>query len=114
MHSDGNIEAILPDLVEIGLTVYNPVQPEVVSFDWLRKTFGESLAYYGGVSTQTTLPFGTPEEVRQATLKAARELALDGTGLLLAPSHRMMSDVPMANVEALLAAYSELQAAPRA
>ena len=108
MHSDGHIEPILPDLVEIGLTVYNPVQPEVSDFNWLRTTFGNRLAYYGGVSTQTTLPFGTPEEVRTAVFKAVRELAPDGTGLLLAPSHRMMSDISMTNVEALLAAFQEV------
>ena len=109
MHSDGHIEPILPDLVEIGLTVYNPVQPEVTDHTWLRQTFGNQLAYYGGVSTQTVLPFGTPAEVREATIKAARDLAPQGTGLLLAPSHRMMSDIPMANVEALLGAFAELQ-----
>lgn len=108
MHSDGHIEPILPDLVEIGLTVYNPVQPEVCDFGWLRNTFGTRLAYYGGVSTQSTLPFGTPDEVRVAAAKVMRELAPDNTGLILAPSHRMMSDIPMANVEALLEVFASL------
>jgi uroporphyrinogen decarboxylase len=108
MHSDGHIEPILPELVEIGLTVYNPVQPEVTEFTWLRETFGNRLAYYGGVSTQTTLPFGKPDDVREAVAKAARELAPDGTGLLIAPSHRMMVDVSMANVEAMLEAFGKL------
>lgn len=106
MHTDGRVEAILPDLVEIGLTVYNPVQPEVTDFVWLRNTFGDRLAYYGGISTQSTMPFGTPDAVRAAVDKAVRELAPDGTGLLLAPSHRMMADVPMANVMALLDAFA--------
>jgi uroporphyrinogen decarboxylase len=108
MHSDGHIEPILPDLVEIGLNMYNPVQPEVTDFCWLRRTFGEQLAYYGGVSTQTTMPFGGPADVRIAAAKASRELAPNGTGLLLAPSHRMMSDIPMENVAALLDAFHEL------
>lgn len=107
MHTDGRVEQILPDLVEIGLTVYNPVQPEVADFSWLRSTFGERLAYYGGISTQSTMPFGTPDDVRSAVRKAVNELAPDGTGLLIAPSHRMMSDVPPANVEALLDAFAE-------
>jgi uroporphyrinogen decarboxylase len=109
MHSDGHIEPILPDLIEIGLNMYNPVQPEVTDFCWLRETFGQQLAYYGGVSTQTVMPFGTPDEVRAATFKAARELAPANTGLLIAPSHRMMSDIPMENVVALLEAYEELE-----
>jgi uroporphyrinogen-III decarboxylase len=108
MHSDGHIEPILPDLVEIGLDMYNPVQPEVTDFCWLRQTFGTRLAYYGGVSTQTTLPFGTPEDVKAAAIKARRELAPENTGLLLAPSHRMMSDIKMENVEALLEAFAAL------
>jgi uroporphyrinogen decarboxylase len=109
MHSDGHIEPILPDLIEIGLNMYNPVQPEVTDFCWLRETFGDKLAYYGGVSTQTVMPFGSPAEVRAATFKAAHELAPDNTGLLIAPSHRMMSDVPMQNVAALLDAFAELR-----
>lgn len=112
MHSDGRIEPILPDLVEIGLNVYNPVQPEVCDFGWLRQTFGNRLAYYGGVSTQSTLPFGEPGEVRTAIQKVLHELAPDNTGLILAPSHRMMSDIPMTNVEALLAGFAELGYAP--
>ena len=108
MHSDGHIEPILPDLIEIGLNVYNPVQPEVTDFCWLRRTFGRQLAYYGGVSTQTTMPFGTPDDVRAAVAKAAHELAPDHTGLLIAPSHRMMSDIPMHNVAALLDAFAQL------
>lgn len=108
MHSDGHIEPILPDLVEIGLTVYNPVQPEVTDPAWLRATFGNRLAYYGGVSTQTVLPFGTPAEVRAAVFAAAEALAPDHTGLLIAPSHRMMSDITMANVDSLLQAFADL------
>lgn len=105
MHSDGHIKAILPDLVEIGLTTLNPVQPEVLDHAWLKRTFGTQLAYYGGVSTQTVLPYGTPDEVRHAVTACQSTLAPDGTGLLLAPSHRMMSDIPMKNVVALLDAF---------
>jgi uroporphyrinogen decarboxylase len=108
MHSDGQIDDILPDLVEIGLTTLNPVQPEVLDHDWLHEKFHGRLAYYGGISTQTVLPFGTPEEVRQSVQRCAQTLAPQGTGLLIAPSHRMMTDIPMANVNALLDTFSEL------
>lgn len=106
LHSDGKIAEILPDLVEIGLTTFNPVQPEVIDHAWLRRTFGNQLAYYGGVSTQTVLPFGTPAEVQAAVEQSARVLAPENTGLLLAPSHRLMADIPMENVDALLAAFA--------
>ena len=111
LHSDGNITAILPDLVEIGLTVYNPVQPEVVDLALLRREFGTNLAYYGGVSTQTVLPHGNPDDVHEAVRTAVHALAPDGTGLLLAPSHRLMADIPMANVDALLASFAALSPA---
>ena len=59
MHSDGQIQAILPDLVEIGLTTLNPVQPEVLDHAWLHENFQGRLAFYGGISTQTVLPYGS-------------------------------------------------------
>jgi uroporphyrinogen decarboxylase len=108
LHSDGRIGAILPDLVEIGVTAVNPVQPEVIDHTWLRRTFGGRLAYYGGVSTQRVLSQGSPEDVRGAVADCVAALAPDGTGLLLGPSHRLMSDVPLENVEALLAALEEV------
>ena len=113
MHSDGQIGAILPDLVEIGLTAYNPVQPEVTEHAWLRSTFGDGLAYYGGISTQTVLPHGSPEEVKTAVLDCAATLAPAGTGLLLAPSHRLMTDIPLENVDAMLEALASLRGAER-
>jgi len=107
MHSDGQIDKILPDLVEIGLTTLNPVQPEVLDHDWLQTTFGGRLSFYGGISTQTVLPQGSPEEVQAAVNACLARLAPHGTGLLLAPSHRMMSDIPMTNVAAMLAAFPQ-------
>ena len=66
LHSDGQIQQIIPDLLEIGLTALNPVQPEVLDHTWLAKTYGGRLAFYGGISTQTVLPAGSPEQVRMA------------------------------------------------
>jgi uroporphyrinogen decarboxylase len=108
MHSDGDIAPIVGDLVEIGLTALNPVQPEVVDHGWLHREFEGKLAFYGGVSTQTVLPYGTPDEVKAAARKCVADLAPNGTGLMLAPSHRMMSDISMANIEALMEAMEEL------
>ena len=109
MHSDGQIQKILPDLVEIGLTTLNPVQPEVLDHEWLVENFEGKLAFYGGVSTQTVLPYGTPAEVKTAVTAATSILAPNHTGLLVAPSHRMMTDIPMANVAAMLEAFKELR-----
>jgi uroporphyrinogen decarboxylase len=106
LHSDGDIDAILPDLVEIGLTVLNPVQPEVLDHAWLKRTFGDRLAFYGGVSTQTVLPHGTPTQVSSAVLGCVQTLAANGTGLVLAPSHRLTADIPVENIDVLLAAMA--------
>ncbi|MEN6532232.1 MAG: uroporphyrinogen decarboxylase family protein, partial [Bryobacteraceae bacterium] len=107
LHSDGDIRAILPDLVEIGLTTLNPVQPEVLDHVWLHSEYGDKLSFYGGISTQGVLPGGTVEDVRAATIACARVLAPEGTGLLLGASHRMQSDIPVRNVEAMLDAFNE-------
>jgi uroporphyrinogen decarboxylase len=112
MHSDGQISDILPDLVEIGLTAYNPVQPEVIDHAWLRRTFGNHLAYYGGLSTQSMLPHASPGEVQRAVAECTAVLAPESTGLVLGPSHRLMTDVPMENVEALLQALAPTPSPP--
>ena len=108
LHSDGDIRAILPDLVEIGLTTLNPIQPEVLDHAWLQKEYGAKLSFYGGVSTQGVLPTGTVEEVRAATIACVRALAPEGTGLVLGASHRMQSDIPTRNLEAMLNAFDEV------
>jgi uroporphyrinogen decarboxylase len=105
LHSDGDIWPILPDLVEIGLTCLNPVQPEVLDHGRLYREFGKHLSFYGGISTQAVLPKVTAAEVRAATAACIRDLAPDGTGLILGPSHRMQSDIPPENVAAMLEAF---------
>jgi uroporphyrinogen decarboxylase len=104
LHSDGDIRAILPDLVEIGVTTLNPVQPEVLNHEWLYREFGQ-LSFYGGISTQHVLPHGTADEIRAAVEACARNLAPDGTGLLLGPSHRMQTDIPMENLEIMMRSF---------
>jgi uroporphyrinogen decarboxylase len=109
MHSDGNIAEILPDLVDMGLRTLNPIQPEVLDHAWLRRRFGKNLSYYGGISTQTVLPYGSHEEIQTAVLDCARILAPENTGLILAPSHRLMTDIPVGNVDAMRSALALLE-----
>jgi uroporphyrinogen decarboxylase len=80
----------------------------VLDHGWLHATFDRKLAFYGGISTQTVLPHGTPDEVTAAVTRCVGDLAPDGTGLVIAPSHRMMTDIPLANVDALRRAFEEL------
>ena len=105
LHSDGAIWPIFPDLVDIGLNCLNPAQPEVLEHQRLRREFGAHLSFYGGISTQEVLPKGSPGTVHAATVACLQDLAPDGTGLMIGPSHRMQSDIPMENVVAMLAAF---------
>jgi len=99
-HSDGNVWDILDDLMEIGVTILNPVQPECMDPLEVRRRCGKRLAFDGCMGTQSTMPFGTVEDVR----RRVRELvsALDGKngGLMLAPTHVLEPEVPPENIVA--------------
>lgn len=99
-HSDGNVWDILDDLIEIGVTILNPVQPECMDPLEVRKRCGKRLAFDGCIGTQSTMPFGTTDDVR----RRVRELvaALDGKhgGLMLSPTHVLEPEVPPENVVA--------------
>jgi len=105
-HSDGYIEPIIPDLIEVGVTILNPVQPECMDPVKLKKQYGDRLAFWGTIGTQTTMPFGTPDEVRK-TVKERIETVGKGGGLLLAPTHVLEPDVPWENIVAFFEAVEE-------
>jgi uroporphyrinogen decarboxylase len=99
-HSDGNVLDILDDLVEIGVTILNPVQPECMDPLQVRKRMGSRLAFDGCVGTQTTFPFGTPAEMRDAVRNLAVSMNGLNGGLMLSPTHVLEPDIPPANVVA--------------
>lgn len=101
-HSDGKIEPIIPDLIEIGVDILNPVQPETMDVAGLKREYGELLSFWGGIGVQTTMPFGTPAEVRQA-VRSLIDVA-GPCGLLVAPAHVIEPDVPWDNIAAFLEA----------
>lgn len=105
-HSDGNIVDVIPELIEIGLDILNPVQPECMDPEWLKAEYGDRLAFWGCVGTQTTLPFGTPEDVRQ-NVKWLIETVGKGGGLYLAPTHVIEPDVPWENIVAFFEAVND-------
>ena len=105
-HSDGNIEDIIPDLIEIGLDILNPVQPECMDPDRLKAQYGDRLAFWGCVGTQTSFPFGTPEEMRE-TVKHLIQTVGQGGGLFLAPTHVLEPEVPWENIEAFFEAVDK-------
>jgi len=105
-HGDGNLKRIIPDLIEIGVDVLNPVQPECVNPLELKKEFGDKLSFWGCIGTQTTMPFGTEQEVYELC-KELIETMGKGGGLVLAPTHVLEPEVPYENVEAFLKAAKD-------
>jgi len=100
LHSCGDITRFIPDLLAIGLRVFEPVQP-CMDLALLKREFGKDLVFWGGIETQNILPFGTPEQVKVMAREAIRTLGAGG-GHIIAPSQEVMNDVPIANVKALV------------
>lgn len=105
-HSDGFIEPIIEDLIAIGVDVLNPIQPECMDIARLKAKFGDQLSFWGGVGTQTTMPFGTPAEVKKEVRRVIEVVGSDG-GLLISPSHALQPDVPWENVVSFFEAVAE-------
>ncbi|MHA1395994.1 MAG: uroporphyrinogen decarboxylase family protein [Promethearchaeota archaeon] len=101
IHSCGNIIAILDDLIDIGVNVFNPFQPEVMDLENIIDKYSHRLAFYGGLSIQKTLPFGKPNEVRQE-VEHRLNLAYKYNGLIISPSHDMPPDIPLKNILTML------------
>ncbi len=106
LHSDGNIQAILPDLIEIGIDVLNPLQPECMDIVKIKKDFGKHLAFWGGIGTQTTMPFGTTNEVYEAVKNLKNTVGSNG-GLLIAPTHLIEPETPWENILAFVDAVNK-------
>lgn len=101
IHCCGDVKSLFPELVECGLNIFNPFQPETMDVYQTRREYDGKLSFYGGISIQRLLPFGTPYEVRAETLKLARTLGKGG-GYIASPSHAIPSDVPAENIAAML------------
>jgi uroporphyrinogen decarboxylase len=102
-HSDGNVTAIVEDLIEIGVDILNPVQPECMDPVALHRRFGHRLCLWGTIGTQSTFPFGSPDDVRREVRTRIETIGTDG-GLFLAPTHMIEPEVPFANIVAFVEA----------
>lgn len=105
-HSDGNIYPIIPDLIEIGIDVLNPIQPGSMDPMLLKRQYGDRLSFWGSIDVQSTLPFGTPGDVRQEVMCRASTLGKGG-GLILAPTHHVQLDTPLENFWAMVNAVRD-------
>ena len=100
-HSDGAIYPIIPDLVEIGVDVLNPIQPRPMDPVRVKREYGDKLCFWGTIDEQYTLPFGTPAEVKNEVLTRLRTIGRDG-GLILGPTHNVQLDTPLENFWAMV------------
>ncbi len=103
LHSCGAIAPVIPDLIDIGVDILNPVQPGAAGMDpaALKRDFGDSISFHGGIDIQHVLPYGTPEEVREHVWQQIQALGAGG-GYVVAPAHCVQPDVPPENVLALV------------
>lgn len=101
-HSDGAIRTILPRMIELGIDILNPIQWRCKGMDRdeLKRDFGDKLVFHGGVDNQTTMPFGTVDDVRDEVIYNIKVLG-DGGGYVLAPCHNIQPTTPTQNIIAL-------------
>ena len=104
MHSCGHMMNYLPDLIDIGLDGWEPVQP-CNDLAYLKREYGKDLVFWGGIDTQN-LPFISPQQAREVT-RQTMEILGKGGGYIIAPSQELMNDVPLENVIAVLETITE-------
>jgi uroporphyrinogen decarboxylase len=104
-HCDGAVAPILGEWIDVGLDVFNPVQPNVPGHEPedLKSKFGDRMSFWGAIDQQKLLPFGAPEEI-EADIKAKIEVLGRGGGYMVSPAHVIQGDTSMENVEAMIAA----------
>lgn len=107
VHSCGDIRKIFTDIVELGVDALNPIQPECMDVYDLKEKYGDKITFWGGVSTQRTLPYGTPEEVALETRELTAALSKNG-GYIIAPAQEIQTDVPFENLCALIDTAKEI------
>jgi uroporphyrinogen decarboxylase len=105
-HSCGDVRELFPDLIDIGLDVFNTFQPEIMDPAETKRKYGKNLSFWGGISTQKVLPWKTPAEVRQTVRELCRVVGAGG-GYIAAPTHDVPKDVPVENIVAMIETLQE-------
>ena len=99
-HSCGFITPFIDDLINTGIDILNPIQPECMNFDEIHDKFGDRVSFWGTLGTQQLLPFGTKEEVFEATLSRLKKCGNQG-GIVIGPTHIVEPEVPWENLVAI-------------
>ncbi len=105
-HTDGVVYPIIPDLIDIGVDIVNPIQPMAMDPIRLKNEYGQDLCFWGSLDIQQTLPFGTPEQVRGEVLSRLKTIGRGG-GLLIGPTHNLQLDTPLENFWAMVEAIRQ-------
>ena len=107
-HTCGSVVDIIPDMIDCGLDVLQSIQPEAenMALENVRSTFGNDIAFHGGISIQQTMPFGSPVTIR-AEVKRIAHIVKPGGGYIFCTAHNIQADTPVENTMALLDAYHE-------
>lgn len=103
LHTDGNVEVVIPDFIEVGVEVLNPIQPEVMDPARIKAQFGADLVFLGAISVQHTLPLGTPQDVYDEVRLRLSTIGAGG-GYIMTPSHLLNADIPWDNIVAFFEA----------
>jgi uroporphyrinogen decarboxylase len=108
-HTCGSVYPIIPDLIEIGLDILNPIQPLARDMkpEILKKEFGKDLMFFGGIDVQDLLPYSTPARIKDEVRRVVDILGRDG-GYIIAPAHNIQDDTPVENILAFFEAVKEL------
>ena len=101
IHSCGKVFELFPDLIECGVDVFNPFQPEVIDVYEAKRNYGDRLSFYGGISTQQLLPYGSVSEVKDAVRWLIDRVGKNG-GYIAAPAHSIPGDAKPENVAAMI------------
>ena len=102
-HSCGHVTELIPHFIEAGVDVLNPIQVECMDFKQIHDEYGDRLSFHGTIGTQTTMPYGTPEEVRRKVFENL-DIAGKHGGLYVCPTHLLEPEVPVENVVAYVQA----------
>ncbi|MHC4581958.1 MAG: uroporphyrinogen decarboxylase family protein, partial [Planctomycetota bacterium] len=107
-HTCGCVAQLLPDFVESGLDILNPLQPDCARMDYqkIKEQYGDKICFHGGISIQKTLPYGSCEDVRNEVKDRAAKLAGDG-GYIFCTAHNIQADTPIENIITLFEAYRQ-------
>jgi uroporphyrinogen decarboxylase len=106
-HSCGSILPIIPDLIEIGLDILNPLQPNAKGMNprFLKKEYGDKLCFFGGIDVQRLLPQGNPEQIKNK-VKEIVSILSENNGYIMAPAHNIQPDTPLENIFAMFEAIN--------